>query len=93
MPRIKRCRLIQGEPKAVYFKPRGIPMRDLESQTLDLDEFEALRLADLEELYQEKAAGSMGVSRQSFALALKSARKKVAQALVEGQSLIIKTEQ
>jgi predicted DNA-binding protein (UPF0251 family) len=93
MPRIKRCRIIHGQPGAWYFKPRGIPMSQLETAVLEMDEFEALRLADLEKLYQADAAESMGVSRQSFALTLKSAREKVAAALVGGLALEIRKEQ
>jgi len=54
-----------------------------------LDELEALRLADLEGLYQEQAAEKMGVSRPTFARILESARKKVAEALVKGKGLVI----
>jgi predicted DNA-binding protein (UPF0251 family) len=56
---------------------------------LNLDELEALRLADLECLYQEQAAEKMGVSRPTFARILESARKKVAEALVKGKGLVI----
>jgi predicted DNA-binding protein (UPF0251 family) len=62
-------------------------MSQLETAVLEMDEFEALRLADLEKLYQADAAESMGVSRQSFALTLKSAREKVAAALGGGLAL------
>jgi len=47
-------------------KPAGIPARVLEEVLLGFDEAEALKLADLEGLYQEAAARSMGVSRQTF---------------------------
>ena len=43
-------------PESNYFKPRGIPLSVLEEVILAVDEFEAIRLADLEGLYQEKAA-------------------------------------
>ena len=54
-----------------------------------MDELEALRLADLESLYQEQAAGRMKVSRQTFGRIVESARRKVAEALVEGKALRI----
>ena len=57
--------------------------------TLNLDELEAIRLADLEGLYQEQAAEKMSVSRPTFARILESARKKVAEALVKGKGLVI----
>lgn len=71
------------------FKPIGRPARDLEVATLRLDELEALRLADLEGLYQEAAAERMGVSRPTFARILSRARATVARALFEEQLLVI----
>lgn len=53
------------------------------------DEFEALRLADYEGLYQEQAAERMGVSRQTFGRIVEAARRKVAEALVKGLALRI----
>jgi hypothetical protein len=54
-----------------------------------LDEFEAVRLADLEELYQEQAAERMGVSRPTFSRIIDSAHRKIAEALVSGKNLRI----
>ena len=56
---------------------------------LGLDEFEAIRLADLEGLYQEQAAEKLHVSRQTFGRIIAAARKKVAQSLIEGRPLQI----
>lgn len=70
-------------------KPAGIPARELEELILGFDEAEALRLADLEGLYQEAAARSMGVSRQTFGRIVESARRKVADALLNGKALRI----
>jgi predicted DNA-binding protein (UPF0251 family) len=61
----------------------------LEDVILTVDEFEAIRLADLESLYQEKAAEKMNVSRQTFGRIIESAHKKVAEALVQGKALKI----
>ncbi|MHC4470076.1 MAG: DUF134 domain-containing protein [Planctomycetota bacterium] len=69
------------------FKPQAIPMDRLELVTVTLDGLEALRLADLEGLYQEEAARRMGVSRATFARVLAQARRGVAEALVEGKAL------
>jgi predicted DNA-binding protein (UPF0251 family) len=76
-------------PESNYFKPRGIPLSMLEEVILNVDEFEAIRLADLERLYQEQAAVKMNVSRQTFGRIVDSARKKVAEALVKGKALKI----
>lgn len=89
MPRPQRCRRIGVLPANSVFKPAGVPARTLEEVTLTVDEFEALRLADYEGLYQEQAAGRMGVSRQTFGRIVEAARKKVAQALVKGMVLRI----
>lgn len=71
------------------FKPTGVPIDELEEVVMTLDEFEALRLADLDGLYQEEAAGKMKVSRPTFSRIIESARRKVADALVHGKLLRI----
>ena len=70
-------------------KPAGIPARELEELILGFDEAEALRLADLQGLYQEAAARSMGVSRQTFGRIVESARRKLADALLNGKAIRI----
>ncbi len=89
MARPKNCRRIAGLPASKYFKPRGIPLSALEEVTLSVDEFEALRLADFENLYQEEAARRMGISRPTFGRIIESAHGKVAEALVKGMALKI----
>ncbi len=69
------------------FKPAGVPASSLEEVVLGPDEAEALRLADLEGLYHEAAARSMGVSRPTFGRVLENARRKAAQAILEGKVL------
>lgn len=81
--------MIGVSPTATYFKPRGVAMFELEEVGLELDELEALRLADLEELYQADAAKHMGISRQTFANIVARARHKVADALIHGKALRI----
>jgi len=80
---------VAENPKVTYFKPRGIPLRELEEVYLGVDGFEALRLADLLGLSMEDAAGSMGVSRHTFGRILARARRAVAEALVHGLALRI----
>ena len=89
MPRPFKCRRICGTPETDYFKPRGIPLSDLQEVGLTIDEFEALRLADLEELYQEDAAKKMDISRQTFGNIIATAHKKIADAIVNGKALKI----
>lgn len=90
MPRPLCCRRVSGEPASKFFKPQGIPLAELEAVTMTLDEFEAVRLADLAGLYQEDAAQRMGVSRPTFGRIVESAHKKIADALVHGKALEIK---
>ena len=66
------------------------PQDNLTPIHLEPAELEALRLVDLEDLSQEEAGTRMGVSRGTVWRLLQSARKKVAQALTEGRSLLIK---
>lgn len=89
MARPVKCRLISGDITACYFKPQGIPMCELEEIELELDEVEAVRLADLEALYQVDAAARMGVSRQTFGNIIARAHKKIATALLQGKALRI----
>ncbi len=61
----------------------------LEEVILTVDECEAIRLADLEGLYQEQAAEKMKVSRQTFGRMIEAAHRKIAEALVKGKALRI----
>lgn len=89
MPRPVKCRWVWFQPGFTYFKPRGIPMRQLEEEVLTIVEFEALRLADLEELSQEAAATRMRISRPTFGRIIKRARNRVTSALVNGKAIRI----
>ncbi len=89
MPRPFKCRRIFFEPNFKFFKPAGIPLSMLEEVNLTLDEIEAVRLADLEGLYQEESAEKMGISRQTFGNILNSAHKKIADALINGKAIKI----
>ena len=89
MARPRNCRRVGLIPESNYFKPRGIPLSMLEEVNLTVDELEAIRLADLDGLYQEQAAEKMKVSRQTFGRIIESAHKKVAEALVKGKALKI----
>ncbi len=89
MARPFKCRRISHAPAARYFKPIGIPLRNLEEIVLGLDELEAMRLADLEGLYQVDVAEKMGVSRQTIGNILNSAHAKLADALLNGKALRI----
>jgi predicted DNA-binding protein (UPF0251 family) len=89
MPRPTQIRFVNAVPRVRGLKPLGIPMTELEIITMQLDELEAVRLADREGLYHEEAAERMGVSRVTFGRILLRARAKLAEALVEGKALLV----
>ena len=89
MPRPCCQRHVEGTPAAAVFKPAGIPYRELDELVMTLDEYEGLRLVDLDGLYQEQAAERMGVSRPTLSRIVESARRKVADALAHGKALRI----
>lgn len=91
MPRPRKCRCVRYKPDATYFKPRGIPLIELEEIPITIDELEAIRLADYEGLYHEEAAKRMKISRQTFGRILNNAHKKVAECLIKGKALKIDT--
>ena len=64
-------------------------MRDLKEAVLGVDEFEALRLADFEEISQGAAAEKMGISQPTFNRLLRSARKSLTGAIVNGKAVRI----
>jgi predicted DNA-binding protein (UPF0251 family) len=76
-------------PEFYSYKPVGISMSDAEIINLTIDEFEAIRLADYEDLYQEEAAERMGVSRQTLGRIVDSAHKKIADAMINGKVMVI----
>ena len=71
------------------FRPAGVSVRELDRVYLRLDHLEAIRLADLEGLYQEEAARRMGVSRQTFGRIVESARRGIADAIINRKCLRI----
>jgi predicted DNA-binding protein (UPF0251 family) len=89
MARPKRCRRIGFLPSVAYFEPRGVPPRYLEEVCLLVEELEAMRLHDVGGLGQEESGKLMNVSQPTFHRILESARRKVAQALVNGKALRI----
>ena len=89
MVRPKKNRLVAFNPKINYFKPRGIPVLDLDEVCLTVDEREALRLADLDGLSHEESGQCMGVSRATFGRILHKARQTVADALINGKAIRI----
>ena len=89
MPRPKKKRRIKCNPAAYYFKPRGIPLIQLEEIILEQDELEAIRLADYDGLSHEEAALKMKISRATFGRIVHSARNKIADSIINGKAIKI----
>ena len=90
MARPRKCKMVYAKPDVTYFKPRAIPMTELEEVELTVEEFEAIRLKDYSGREQTEVAEEMGISQPTLHRLLLSARKKIAEALVEGTAIMIK---
>ena len=88
MPRKQRCRWIEGYPDHWEFSPEEASNRD--PIVMTLDEFETIRLLDREGMTQEQCAERMGVARTTVTAIYESARRKIAEALVDGKQLLIR---
>ena len=88
MPRKQRCRWIDGYPDHWEFSPEEAA--DGEPIIMSLDEFETIRLLDREGMTQEQCAERMGVARTTVTAIYESARRKTAEALVDGKRLLIR---
>jgi len=89
MPRPRLCRRIGFSPNVKYFKPQGVPLRELDEVELTLEELEALRLKNIDGLDQTEAAKKMKTSQSTFQRILASAYKKIAEALIKGKAIKI----
>lgn len=89
MPRPRLCRKINFNPNVTYFKPRGVPMRDLEVVELTTEEMEAYRLRHINNLDQKEGADKMHTSPSTYQRILYLAYEKIADALVNGKAIKI----
>jgi predicted DNA-binding protein (UPF0251 family) len=80
---------VEIHPTEVFFKPQGIPLRELVGVNLTVEGLEALRLADAEGLDHATAASMMNISRPTFSRMLAEARSIVAKALTNGWAIHI----
>ena len=88
MPRPPRCRRICQAPQYESFSPEECP-RESEAVTLTLDEYEVIRLVDLEKKTHEQCAAQMDISRTTVTEIYETARGKIARCIVLGQRLVI----
>ena len=89
MARPEKLRCVAQLPNVGFFRPVGIPANALQGIRLSLEELESIRLKDLEGLEQEECAQQMHISRPTFHRILESARKKLADALINGKAIQI----
>ncbi|MBT3538943.1 DUF134 domain-containing protein [Candidatus Parcubacteria bacterium] len=89
-PRLRRR--LRFKPKTTYFKPQGIPMRNLEVVELTYEEMEALRLKNKDNLNQNECAEKMDTSQSTFQRILSSAYKKISIALIDGKAISVINE-
>ena len=89
MARPKLLRKTNFNPPVTYFKPQGIPLKDLEIVHLNLEELEAYRLRHINNLEQQAAATIMHTSQSTYQRILYSAYEKIADALVNGKAINI----
>lgn len=89
MSRPRKCRWVEREPGVTYFKPQGVPLKNLEQVIITVDELEALRLSDLLNHSHEATAQQMKVSRPTVTRMLARAHRAIADALVNGKAIRI----
>jgi predicted DNA-binding protein (UPF0251 family) len=87
MPRPVKYRCVELVPQITFFQPIGVPLGSCEQVILSIEEVEAIRLKDLDGLDQEESAQRMHVSRATFQRVLDSARRKMAEALIQGKAI------
>ncbi|MFH0837289.1 MAG: DUF134 domain-containing protein [Candidatus Aenigmatarchaeota archaeon] len=92
MPRPCKRRRIRGMPQSFYFKPAGIRMVNLEESVLTIEEFEAVRLKDFIGLDQSECAEKMNISQPTFHRIIQTARKKIADAIINGKAIKIESK-
>lgn len=88
MPRRFRRRLSMRVPDR-YFKPVGVPLRDIEEVVITKEDLEALRLRYLKNMNQNNASASMNISQSQYQRDLSETMKKITEALVGGKALRI----
>lgn len=87
MPRKRCCGRIDDYPVCHKFVSSQAEHQN--AMYLGIEEIEAVRLKDMKGYDQEACAAQMGLTRPTFQRILTAARRKIAQALVEGQTIII----
>lgn len=91
MPRPRRCRHIEGNPNVTFYKPQGIPLKNLEVIEITHEEWETLRLKNVKGLSQTESAKKMNTSQSTFQRIFCQAQKKLSTAIINGMAIKIMT--
>lgn len=83
------CKNIKFEPNVVYFKPQGVPVRNLKIVEVSMEEIEAYRLRHIDKLEQIQGSKKMKTSTSTYQRILYSAYEKIADALINGKAIKI----
>jgi len=89
MPRPRLHRRVRFWPGVTHFKPAGVRLAEINEIVLTMDEFEAIRWCDFNQISQKQAAKKMNISQPTLQRIIVSARRKIADALVNGKSIRI----
>jgi len=89
VPRPRKWRNVCTLPEYNRFGPLGVGAGQREAVTMSVDEYETIRLIDIEGFTQEMCAKQMNVARTTIQGIYEVARRKVADTLVNGKVLLI----
>jgi predicted DNA-binding protein (UPF0251 family) len=85
----RKCRKLKDEK---IFKPIGVPMVELSTNTLEIDEFEAMRICDIEGKSQIEAAVKMNISRGTIQRLLNTGRYKLMDAILHSKAIEVNSK-
>jgi hypothetical protein len=87
--RRRNRRRVRFDFNQIYFKPRGIPLSNLQEVNISNEELETLRLRYIKKLNQESAAKKMGISQSQYQRDLSTVLEKISKALIEGNAISV----
>ncbi len=85
----RRCSCPFRPEGGIVYKPTGVPMSQVEKEAIPMDEFEAIRLCDVEGMTQEEAGQEMGVSRGTVQRLVQKGRKRLIQAMIDQKAILL----
>ncbi len=92
MTRLKIYKKIGSVPNSLHFKPVDLKLKHFDEVVITMEEFESLRLKDLNNLKQKDAAKRMWVSQPTFNRIITSARRKLSNAIINGKSIRVESK-